>query len=74
MTKKLVRDELKVGHITFKTTIEPSGCATFALIAGECANEQKTKPLFTGVVEKGMGTQLRRLAHHFDDLEKLIDG
>jgi len=73
MTKVIVRDTYQVGHITVATAIDPSGCATFALIAGEAVHKTP-KPLFTGIVEKGMGTQLRRLAHHFDDLEKLIDG
>jgi len=69
MTAPADKQQFKVGHITFETSVSPRHGTTFALIAGE-AEHKPTKPMFTGCVEKGMGTQLRRLAHHFDELER----
>ena len=42
---------------------------TFALIAGEAVLEKDRRPLFTGVITKGIATELRRLAHQFDERE-----
>lgn len=42
---------------------------TFALFAGNPDDMETPRPLFTGFVERGMGTVLRRIAHRFDDLE-----
>ena len=72
--KSFTREQHAVGHITFEVADNPkTGCATFALIAGE-APDGKRKPMFTGIVQRGMGTQLRRLAHRFDELEAKLDG
>lgn len=68
MTKPQNRHTLKVAHMTFETLVDPRGGTTFALFAGDMIN--KPKALFTGHIEKGMGSQLRRLAAHFDDLER----
>ena len=60
------RERYEVAHITFEVSPEDK---TFALIAGQALEAKDRRPLFTGFVEKGMGTQLRKLAHRFDDLE-----
>lgn len=62
------REHFEVGHITFEVSAENK---TFALIAGQAANVKDRRPLFSGTIEKGMGTALRRLAHRFDDFENL---
>lgn len=58
------RQHFKVAHLTFELTD-----TTFALIAGEAVLEKDRRPLFTGVITKGIATELRRLAHHFDERE-----
>ncbi len=63
------REGFRVGHILFELSDHPKNGATFALIAGEATEEKHKRPLFTGFVHKGMGTQLRRLAHRFDEIE-----
>lgn len=70
MTKSQSRQQMKVAHMTFETVVDPRGGPTFALFAGDMLN--KPKPLFTGCVEKGMGTELRRLAGLFDKLEEKL--
>lgn len=60
------RERLRVGHLTFEIS-ETNG--TFALIAGDALTANDRKPLFTGFIEPGMATQLRKVAHRFDDLE-----
>lgn len=73
MTKSKKVAEFALGHITLRTTVCPRGGTTFALFAGEALTEaHRRKPLFTGHVEAGMGTQCRRLGHHLDDLEQAI--
>jgi hypothetical protein len=62
------RECFKVGQITFEIVDHPKNGATFALIAGEALKKSDRKVLFTGVIGAGMGTQLRRLAHHFDEV------
>ena len=69
MTRAENREQYKLGHITFETCDSQRHGVTFRLIAGEAVHVDKPKSLFTGFVEKGMATQLRRLAHHFDELE-----
>ena len=68
------REHWPVGHVTFEIVApHPKQlCSSFALIAGESPEGTKRKPLFTGVIHKGMGTQMRRLAHRFDELEAEI--
>jgi len=64
------REAFKVGHITFEISDNPKiGSATYALIAGQAPEAKARRPLFTGHVETGMATQLRRLAHRFDEIE-----
>ena len=58
------REQFKVNHLTFELTD-----TTYAVIAGEAVHEKDRKPLFTGVITKGTATELRRLAHHFDERE-----
>ena len=60
------RRQFAVGHITFELCDHPENGATFALIAGEAMHAKDKRPLFSGHVEKGMGSALRRLAHKFD--------
>lgn len=60
------RDRHTVGHITFELSAENG---TFALIAGDALSARDRRPLFTGCVSRGMGSELRRLAHRFDEIE-----
>jgi hypothetical protein len=53
-----------VDHITFELTQK-----TYSIIAGEAVHAKDRKPLFTGTITKGTATQLRRLAHEFDERE-----
>ncbi|MBL4767877.1 MAG: hypothetical protein JKY94_09205 [Rhodobacteraceae bacterium] len=73
MTKPQTLEYHSVGHITFRTRRCPKVGITFALLAGDPQSPSFEKALFTGFVEKGMGTQLRRLAHHLDELEAKLD-
>jgi len=57
----------RIGHVIVRTTDHRENGQTFSLYPDVEGGEKK--PLFTGHVEKGMGAELRRLAHHFDDLE-----
>jgi len=63
------REAFRVGHILFEVCDHPENGKTFALIAGEATEAKFLRPMFTGFVQRGMGTQLRRLAHRFDELE-----
>lgn len=65
--KILNQEYFRLGHVIVRTTEHRENGKTFALYPDIEGGEKK--PLFTGHIEKGMGTQLRRLAHHFDDLE-----
>ncbi len=67
--KTYARERYRVGHILFEVCDHPENGKTFALIAGEATEAKFLRPLFTGFVQRGMGTQLRRLAHRFDELE-----
>lgn len=51
------RDRHAVGHITFE------------LSAGDALSARDRRPLFTRCVSRGMGSELRRLAHRFDEIE-----
>jgi hypothetical protein len=62
------RKQFKVDHLTFELTD-----TTFAVIAGEAVLKKDRRPLFTGVITKGTGTELRRLAHQFDEREDKLD-
>ena len=67
MTQAQEKHDFKVGHITFRTINCPKYGFTFALLAGD-VEIRNPKPLFSGHVSHGMGSELRRLAHHFDDI------
>jgi len=58
------REQFKVNHLTFELTE-----TTYAVIAGEAVHAKDRRPLFTGVITKGTATELRRLAHQFDERE-----
>jgi len=62
--QKINREQFKVDHLTFELTEK-----TYAVIAGEAVHAKDRKPLFTGTITKGTATQLRRLAHQFDERE-----
>ena len=65
MTRKAIkREQFKVNHLTFELTE-----TTYAVIAGEAVHAKDRRPLFTGVITKGTATELRRLAHQFDERE-----
>tara|TARA_A100000171_G_C2090234_1_gene124175 strand:+ start:91 stop:324 length:234 start_codon:yes stop_codon:yes gene_type:complete len=61
------REQYKVAHLTFELTQ-----TTFAVIAGEAVFAKDRKPLFTGNIHKGIGTELRKLAHQFDERESKL--
>ncbi len=65
--KILDQQFFRIGHVVVRTTCHRENGQTFSLYPD--VEDGEKKPLFTGHVEKGMGTELRRLAHHFDDLE-----
>ncbi|MFV1591277.1 hypothetical protein VWZ88_01755 [Phaeobacter sp. JH20_36] len=67
--RKRILDQsyFRIGHVVVRTTVHRENGQTFSLFPDVEGGE--AKPLFTGHIEKGMGTELRRLAHHFDDLE-----
>ncbi len=69
MTKVQKKEYHRVGHITFRTSCGPTHGITFALLAGDPKTAKFEKALFSGHVERGMATELRRLAGHFDKLE-----
>lgn len=68
------REAFQVAHVTVEVIDHPEHGATFALIAGEAVHARDRRPLFSGHVEVGMGTQLRRLAHRIDEIEARMRG
>jgi len=58
------RQQFKVDHLTFELTD-----TTYAVIAGEAVYAKDRKPIFTATITKGTATELRRLAHQFDERE-----
>ena len=58
------RQQFKVDHLTFELTD-----TTYAVIAGEAVYAKDRKPIFTATINKGTATELRRLAHQFDERE-----
>lgn len=63
------REQFWVAHVMFELIDHPENGITFALIAGLATEAKYRRPLFSGHIERGMGTQLRRLAHRLDELE-----
>ena len=58
------------GHIEVVVIDHPENGVTYGLRAAvPLVNGQRPPLLFSGHLEKGMGTQARRLGHHFDKLE-----
>lgn len=65
MTRQAInRQQFKVDHLTFELTD-----TTYAVIAGEAVHAKDRKPIFTATINKGTATELRRLAHQFDERE-----
>lgn len=62
------REAFQVGPVTFELIKHPEYGSTFAVIAGDVSHAAHRRPLFTGHVPRGMGTQLRKLAHRIDEL------
>jgi len=60
------REHFEVGHVTYEIS---RAAGTYALVAGQAHHAKDRSPLFTGSAELGMGAQLRRLAHVFDEME-----
>jgi len=60
------REHFEVAHVTFELSRK---AGTFALVAGQAVHANNRSPMFSGFVEQGMGTQLRRLAHAIDEME-----
>jgi hypothetical protein len=63
------RQQFPVAHVRFEVADHPENGSTFALLIGDPITAQDRRPLFSGHIEPGMGTQLRRLAQHIDRLE-----
>lgn len=57
-----------VGHVVWRTTEHRENGITFGLYI-DVEGAEKKPALFSGHVQRGMATQLRRFAHHLDDLE-----
>lgn len=71
-TTKAKRERFDVAHVAFEVCDHPENGQTFALYPGLDELAPKKPPLFSGHIEKGMGTQLRRLAHRVDELESKL--
>jgi len=67
-----IRERFEVGLISLEYGDHREDGRTFALIAGQALEAKDRRPLFTGYVKKGMATQLRKLAHRFDEMEKRL--
>jgi len=63
------REKFIVAHVTFELCDHPKNGVTFALIAGDAIDAKDRRPMFSGHISKGMGSQLRRLAARIDELE-----
>tara|TARA_R110000803_G_scaffold99579_6_gene167715 strand:+ start:1561 stop:2025 length:465 start_codon:yes stop_codon:yes gene_type:complete len=61
------KEHYQVDHLTFEMTD-----TTYALIAGEAVLKKDRKPLFTGIISKGISNQLRFLANQFDEREEKL--
>lgn len=61
------REQFQIAHVVVEVSRENG---TFALIAGEAHHSKDRSPMFSGLVEPGMGTALRRLAHVIDEIEE----
>lgn len=71
--KGVIRERFVVGHIAIEVIDHPENGATYGLRAAVELVDGKTPPLlFSGHIECGMGTQLRRLAHRMDELEAAL--
>ena len=56
---------LEVAHVTFELSEKDQ---TFALIPGQALNAKDRKPLFSGIITKEMGVQLRILANEIEEI------
>ena len=66
-SKNVEREVFALEHLHVEICVETR---TFAIFAGHPERQCAPRPLFSGVIQRGMGTTLRRIAHRFDDLEK----
>ena len=66
------REKFIVAHVTFELCDHPKNGVTFALIAGDAIDAKHRRPMFSGHIKKGMGSQLRRLAARIDQLEEKL--
>ena len=66
--KTYKREAFPVSHVIFEVCDHPVNGKTFALFAGDFPVKDR-RPMFSGHINKGMGTQLRKLAHRIDELE-----
>lgn len=62
------REHFEVAHVTFELS-DRGPESTFSLVAGLAVHAKDRRPLFTGFIEPGMATQLRKLAHRIDEIE-----
>lgn len=67
---KLPRQTFDVAHVQFELIDHTEHGVTFGLRAKY--GPENRPCLFSGHIEPGMGTQLRRLAHAIDELEAQI--
>lgn len=64
---KIKRQSFAVAHVEFELVDHPDDGVTFGL--RPVFGPADRRCLFSGHIERGMGTQLRRLAHAIDVLE-----
>jgi hypothetical protein len=67
---RTIRQTFEVGHVQFELCNHPENGVTFGL--RPVYGPEDRRCLFSGHIERGMGTQLRRLAHAMDALEAQI--
>lgn len=72
MTRKRDIEEFRVAHVGFRVIDCPNQGVTFQLFAGMEDVPERRTALFSGHVEKGMSSQLHRLAAHISTLEEKI--
>lgn len=68
--QKIPRQSFDVAHVQFELIDHPDNGVTFGLRAKYGPDNRPC--LFSGHIEAGMGTELRRLAHAVDVLEAQI--
>lgn len=66
--KTFEREPFPFGHCQFEVADNPRDAITFGIYVGDPL-DPKRRAIVTGLVKRGMATQLRRLAHRLDELE-----